>query len=442
MSAQPKVVRSSVVRFGLAGLGAVLVLGALTLVAISRISTNEALKAAEERARLAGHGIVEPALDGAIAEPPPESASGSEHAAARAALATLDDIVQTRVLSDRVIRVKVWSPAGKIVYSDEPQLIGAQFPPKADHAEAIREGGIRSELADVNGPENRFERTSGRLLEVYLPIRATNGTQLVYEQYEKYNSLTGNSRRLLRRLALPLGAGLSLLWLTQLPFAYSLARRVRHAEAEKVDLLEQVVTASERERERIAADLHDGVVQDLAGLTFELAAAANTATSPAQKALLEESAGIARTSMRRLRSSLVDLHPPTVHALGLADAIDSVAQLLRRDGIEVSVNVDVPGLDTETESLLYRNAQELLRNVREHSGATKASVKSKTSPTRVSLTVTDDGKGFSKSDLADRKRAGHLGLDLQTALVTRAGGTLTLTSSPGRGTTATVEVPR
>ncbi len=417
MARKHRLVDSSVTRFGLAGLGAVLVVGALTLVALSRISASEALRAAEERARLAGRGIVEPALDDAIAEPPSESASGSEHAATLAALT-------------RVVRVKVWSPSGRIVYSDEPQLVGQQFAPKADHAEAIADGEIHS------------ERDSGRLLEVYLPIRTANGTQLVYEQYEKYDSLTGNSRRLLRRLGLPLGAGLGLLWLTQLPLARSLAKRIRHAEAERVALLEQIVTASERERERIAADLHDGVVQDLAGLTFELSAAVNTATSKEQHDSLQRSADIARSSMRQLRSSLVDLHPPTAHALGLVEAIDTVAQLLRDEGIRVNIDIDVPELDTNTESLLYRNAQELLRNVRKHADATTVCVVSKTSPNRVRLIITDNGRGFSKSELSERKRAGHLGLDLQHTLITRAGGTLTLTSLPGHGTTATIEVPR
>lgn len=442
MSRQPKVVRSSVTRFGLAGLGAVLVLGALILVAVSRISTGEALKAAEERARLAGLGIVEPALSDAIAEPPPESASGSEHAAARAALEALDNLVQARVLSTRVVRVKVWSPTGKVVYSDEPKLIGQQFAPKLDHAEAIRDGGIRSEVADVSGPENRFERTSGKLLEVYLPVRTTNGTQLVYEQYEKYGSLTGSSRELLRRLAMPLGAGLALLWFLQLPLANSLARRVRHAEAERVSLLEQVVTASERERERIAADLHDGVVQDLAGLTFELSAATKTAVTAEHREVLERSAAIARKSMQRLRSSLVDLHPPTVHALGLSEAIEAVAETLRKDGISVDVDVNVPDLTTSTESLLYRNAQELLRNVKEHSAAKHVIVRSSASANHIRLVVNDDGHGFSDAQLATRKRAGHLGLDLQKALVTRAGGTLTISSAPGVGTVVTVEVPR
>ena len=420
-------------RFGLAGLGAVLAFGALTLVAVSRVSMSEALNAAEERARLAGYGIVEPALDPAIVDPSPRSA---------AALATLDDLVQTRVLSDRVVRVKVWNPSGKIVYSDEPRLVGRQFAPKADHAEALRLGGISSEPADIDGPENRFERASGRLLEVYLPVRMPDGRQLVYEQYETYNSVTGNSRRLLWRLAPPLGAGLSLLWLTQLPLARSLARRVRTAEAERATLLERAVTASERERERIAADLHDGVVQDLAGLTFELSASAASAGSVELRADFERSAAIARASMRRLRSSLLDLHPPTVHALGLADAIDTVAQQLRLDGIEVTVNVDVGELESGTESLLYRSAQELLRNVHEHARATHAEVTAEVARNGVRLVVEDDGQGFSAALSNDRLSAGHLGLELQRAMIVRAGGTLIVTSTPGAGTRATVEIPR
>ncbi len=420
-------------RFALAGLGAVLALAGLTLFAVSRISNTEALNTAKERARLAGYGIVEPTLDPAILTQSAKTAS---------AVAALDTLVQTRVLSERVVRVKIWNPQGKIVYSDEPRLVGQQFPPKRDHANVLRNGRVSAEQADVNGPENRFERSSGRLLEVYLPIRTSDGQQLVYEQYETYNSVTGNSQRLLWRLALPLGAGLALLWLTQLPLARSLAKRVGRAEGERAVLLEQAMTASERERERIAANLHDGVVQDLAGLTYELWAT-TAATPPGElRDSLERSAGIAQTSMRRLRSSLVDLHPPTVHALGLADAIDAVAQPLRRDGIDVEVAITLPVLDAEIESILYRSAQELLRNVHEHAHATRASVTSEVKAKSIGLKITDDGAGFSESTRAERSNAGHLGIELQRALVTRAGGTLTVTSAPGAGTIATVELPR
>ena len=128
--------------------------------------------------------------------------------------------------------------------------------------------------------------------------------------------------------------------------------------------------------------------------------------------------------------------------LGLNDAIDAAAQPLRRDGVEIDVTVDVPDMSAETESLLYRTANELLRNVHEHAHATAVSVSVDTELTTIRMVVTDNGAGFSASQHADRARSGHLGIELQRALLKRAGGTLQVTSIPGSGTTATVEMPR
>jgi two-component system, NarL family, sensor kinase len=432
---RPKLVGSAMTRFGLAGLLAVLVLGALTLVAVSRVSESEALDAAKERARLAGYGIVEPALNPILLDP-------SQSEARSSAQAELDNIVQSRVLSERVMRVKVWSPGGQVVYSDEPALIGAQFAPKPDHQEVLRTGAIEAEIADTDSPENRLELDSGRLLEVYLPMRLDDGRQVVYEQYELYDSVTSNSRRLLRRLALPLALGLGLLWLTQLPLAWSLARRVRVAETERAGLLERAVTASERERERIAADLHDGVVQDLAGLTFELAATTSNTPHGELRDDLERSTRIARAAMQRLRSSLVDIHPPTVATLGLRAAMAELVSPLERSGVAVTVALNAPDLSAETETLLFRSAQELVRNVEEHAQATAMSVTLTATPETVVLTVEDNGAGFTADQRADRQRAGHIGLDLQQAVLKRAGALLTIKSNPGLGTTARVEIPR
>ncbi len=434
MSRRPRPVVAATIRFGLAGLVAVLVLGALILFAVARISTDEALRSARDRARLAGHGIVEPALPEGLVD---------VRSAQDPRLSQLDELVQTRVMSERVVRVKIWTPDGRVVYSDEPRLIGQQYPAKEDHREVLVNGGISSEIASTASPENRFERGQ-HLLEVYLSLRTPEGGQVVYEQYEQYDSVVGNSRALLWRLAVPFGLGLGLLWLTQLPLARSLGRRVLAAEADRAELLDRAVTASEHERERIAADLHDGVVQDLAGLTFELAAIAPTVQDPAARTAIEGSADIARTAMRRLRTSLVDLHPADVQRVGLSRALDELAEPLRRDGAEVTVEVDPDAneLDAEHSSLVYRVAQECLRNVASHAAARHVSTVVALTPTTVRLLVRDDGRGFTDGQRAARRADGHLGLDLQAALVRRAGGTLTLESTPGAGTVAVMEVPR
>ncbi len=91
---------------------------------------------------------------------------------------------------------------------------------------------------------------------------------------------------------------------------------------------------------------------------------------------------------------------------------------------------------------MYRVAQELIRNVEEHANATKASVKGWMDASTAKLVVTDNGVGFDDNKRADRREEGHLGLELQTALAKRSGGTLLVESRPGYGTVATVEVPK
>jgi two-component system, NarL family, sensor kinase len=427
-------VTAAVTRFGLAGLLAVTALGALILFGVSRVSTQEALRSAQDRARLAGRGIVEPALLTALLKPETNDAINAR--------LVLDDLVLSRVLSERVLRVKLWTDDGRILYSDEARLVGKRFPPKEDHQDAIRTGLTHTEEASTKGPENEFERDSGRLLEVYMPVRTPDGTPLVYEQYERYDSVVGNANRLVRQLAIPLLLGLALLWLTQLPLARSLARRVRSAEAETVQLLEHAVTASSRERERIAADLHDGLVQDLAALTFELSAASANASPGPVRETFDRTAGIARTTMRTLRSTLIDLHPPAINALGLGTGISALVQPLRESGIDVDVDLELDGIEPDHSALLYRIAQELLRNVSEHARATAVAVTGSQTKQSIRLVVTDNGIGFSTTTRAEQRASGHLGLELQTALAKRLGGTLTIDSQPGLGTVATLEVRR
>jgi signal transduction histidine kinase len=185
------------------------------------------------------------------------------------------------------------------------------------------------------------------------------------------------------------------------------------------------------------------VVQDLAGLTYELAAAAGTlAPGPAQETV-ERSAAIARAAMRRLRSSLVDLHPEQVHAVGLGAALDELAEGLRRRGVPVSLSVDedVREADASAISLVYRVAQELLRNVAAHAAASRVDVDVTLAGGRLRLRVGDDGSGFAAATRDERRRDGHVGLDLQEALVRRAGGSLEVRTAPGMGTVVIVEVP-
>jgi two-component system, NarL family, sensor kinase len=216
-----------------------------------------------------------------------------------------------------------------------------------------------------------------------------------------------------------------------------MAQRISAELRTREELLQRAVDASEMERRRIAADLHDGTVQHLAGLSFALAgmaAKAQSAGDTEAATMLTDAAATSRTSVRELRTLLVDIYPPNLAGSGLAPAIaDLLAGL---DGIEVESDLaEPPDLDPRVRAALYRVARETIANVSKHSGATRVTVRLAREGTKVVLYVADDGQGFDPQV----RREGHLGLRLVEDLVESVGGQLTIDSEPGC-TSVTVEV--
>jgi signal transduction histidine kinase len=224
-----------------------------------------------------------------------------------------------------------------------------------------------------------------------------------------------------------------------------MARRLQRGHREREMLLVNAVDASSQERRRIAADLHDGVVQDLAGISYSLSAAADSAgpqTPPAVRSTLAEAAAGTRESMRRLRSLIVEIHPPNLLASGLEAALQDLVSPLPSRGIDVSLDVDEGlALDGETELLLYRAAGEAIRNVERHAGASSVSVRVAAEDGLARLEVVDDGAGFSEAERERSRADGHVGLSLLEELASRMEGTLDVRSEPGRGTSFALEVP-
>jgi signal transduction histidine kinase len=426
-------VASAVLQFALTGLLVLIVLLVGWLLLFRSVGESEALRDARQYTVLTGQGIVEPALGDGVVD-------GDE-----AALRRLDTVVQERVLGERVVRVKIWAADGRIVYSDEPRLIGSNYPLDDSKLEVLRTGGTRAERSDLDGPENRFERGQGSLYEVYLPIRAPDGTPLLFEAYQQGASVAATGRRIWLPFAALLLASLVLLWLVQVPLAWRLARRLRRSQLDREMLLVRAVEASVDERRRIAADLHDGVVQDLAGVSYSLSAAAgsNDPQMPSTtRSILREAASVTRDSMRRIRSLLVEIHPPNLRAAGLESALADLLAPLSRRGIETSLDAeDGLDLDDETEQLLFRAAGEAIRNAERHANASRLTVRVGRRDGSAFLEVADDGVGFTAAD-RDRSRAeGHVGLSLLEELAVRMGGKLEVRSTPGEGTSFLLEVP-
>jgi len=426
-------VRGAIIRFAVAGLVALAVLAVAGGLVLRQLSEDEAVDDARRLATLAGRGVVEPRFTDAALDGRP------------AALAALDRAVQERVLSEDVVRVKIWAPDGTIVYSDEPRLIGRRYPLGADELEALGAGVTDAELSDLAKPENAFERDEGSLLEVYLPIRTPQGRPALFELYQRQGAIDASGRRLLVAVAPVVLGSLLLLWLIQLPLAWSSARRLRDGLREREQLLEAALESSSVERRRVAADLHDGPVQSLAGLSYSLAAAAERApadTDPATVRALEEGADAAREGIRRLRAAVVEINPGRLHDEGLSAAVADLAGALRERG--VAVEIDVPAdlaVAPATEQLLYRAAGEALRNVADHADAKRVSLSVSTGDGRARLRVADDGRGFDPGTRARRREEGHLGLALVEDLAVHLGGSAEVRSSPGEGTVVELEVP-
>jgi two-component system NarL family sensor kinase len=200
---------------------------------------------------------------------------------------------------------------------------------------------------------------------------------------------------------------LILLAVAQLALVLLLGRRLARSERRHTRLLERLIQSSDAERRRVAAEVHDGVVQDLIGMSFGLAALA--ATTPDRTEPLSEMASCTRTAVASLRSLLGSIYP-----------------------IEVP-----PSPLTATEELLVlRVAREALRNVAAHAQATEVTIRLTERRGRLLLTIHDNGSGFEPS----AKKEGHIGLRLIDDVIRDAGGELTIESTPAEGTTLRVEL--
>jgi signal transduction histidine kinase len=218
---------------------------------------------------------------------------------------------------------------------------------------------------------------------------------------------------------------------------------VRRSQDERERLLRHAIDASDLERRRIAADLHDGSVQQLAGLSMSLAAKADelAVSDPAASEALGDAAARTRQGMRSLRSAVMGISPPDLRRAGLAAALADLTAPLVAEGLEAEVRVpDAMDLPPDVEALLFRASREGIRNVVSHAQARHVLVTVTTNDHRVLLEVRDDGVGFSSERLS-AERNGHLGLRLLGELVDDAGGTLDVTSAPDDGTVLRVEVP-
>lgn len=361
------------------------------------------------------------------------------------AVAAVDEAVLTGVLSSSVVRVKLWSRDGRVLYSDDPRQIGGAFTLDADQLALLRDGGAEVEVTALDRPENTLDRQGDELIEAYTRIRTPSGAPILFELYERFESVTAGARRLLGALAPPILAAVGLVLLVQVPLVGSLSRRLQRGYEEREALLAGSVAASSRERRRIASYLHDGPVQDMAGVAFglsPLAEAAAAAGDARTEETLRGSIRQLRQNVRDLRTLLVDLHPPNLAAQGLEAALADLVSPLEAQGVGVTVAVDgADRLDAEQRALVFRTAQEAIRNVIAYAEPSAVRVELTRKATAVRLRIADDGRGFGPETRPARATEGHMGLSLLEEIARQSGARLDVRSGIGAGTTVELEVP-
>jgi signal transduction histidine kinase len=431
------VVRKAVLRFLAWSLVALVIVGIATVAVSEHIARDEALRDAKLRGASMAHSVTAPLVDATVRAGDPD------------AVGRLATVVRNRMLDGSVNHVKIWSSDGQVIWSDDPSLTGRFYKLPPDAAPLFGTKQAVTDYSQLDRPEDELERQEGPLLEVFVGAYDADGVPVVVESHMSPDTMEADQQAIFAEL-LPLAIGSLLLFqLSIMPLSVSLARRVERSQRARADILRRALLSSELERRRLAQDLHDGVIQDLAGLSYMLPALLRSQEMSTNgngnghgngnAEASERVLSILQRDIASLRTLMTDIYPPDLSDGELADAVKELAH--RSGGPELEVHVEVPAglrLEPDTARLAYRIVREGLRNVVRHAGARTASVLVSPDGDDLLVRVTDDGQGFSS---VDQKEDGHLGVTLLADSVRDAGGHLDLRPGADSGTVLEARFP-
>ena len=231
-------------------------------------------------------------------------------------------------------------------------------------------------------------------------------------------------------------------------FAYRrhMARLHREA-AHQQAFAQQLISAQETERQRIATELHDGLGQEL--LIMRNRALLGTVASrnddhESAGEHLDEIAATAGDAINEVRQIAYNLRPYHLDRLGLRQAIEEMVARVRASS-SLEIDVDVAALEGAVASdaaiNCYRIVQECLSNIVRHAGATTASIRAAADGHEVRLAIADNGTGFDPQRAPAGARTGGLGMVGVAERARMLGGSHTVASRPGTGTTITIRFP-
>jgi PAS domain S-box-containing protein len=211
-------------------------------------------------------------------------------------------------------------------------------------------------------------------------------------------------------------------------------------------LASKVSNTAEHERQRIAGNIHNGLGQSLSLIRMKLdMLLANERSHGRTSISVKEVRDFVDQAISSVHSIIHELSPPILHTMGLESALEWLADKVREDtGLTVSFEVDgaPPPLDEDSKSLLYHAAGELIHNAVKHAGAGRVRVTLREKGDLAELVVEDDGAGFDPAQALNRiSDTGGFGLFNIGIRCEQAGGSISIDSSPGRGTRIVLTLP-
>jgi PAS domain S-box-containing protein len=224
------------------------------------------------------------------------------------------------------------------------------------------------------------------------------------------------------------------------------AERKLHRYQERLRTLASEMSLSEeRERRRIAADLHDRTVQNLALSRIKTGALRKSLSSEEGSTILTEIQALIDQTIRDTRSLVFELSPPVLYELGFEPAIEWLTeQMEARHGVTCVVLSDKrpKPLDKDLEVVLFQAVRELLANVGKHAKATRVKVELSRKEDSVHISVGDNGIGFDVNSIGGwGNELGGFGLFSVRERLLLLGGRLEISSAPGSGTKITLVAP-
>lgn len=345
-----------------------------------------------------------------------------------------DAFVRRQLVTADTARLTLYTADGTVVWALLPERVGDRDSLPAEALDVLENGVPSAQHTDPHG-------TGNEAVEVLALVDGPNGERMLWEADLPREDVARRADQLVVTVTIIELVGLGVLLTVQGVLGRSIVRRHDRERAYRRWLTQRASEVALVERRQIAADLHDGVVQDLTGLALDLEAPVGRpeGLSSEERRDRSEFAARLRSATAQLRGQAAELYPPAAADIDVEESLQRMLDRLpatMRGELDVDPDAVVAPV---YRWLVFRVAQEALRNAVQHSRASAIRVRLRPSSTGTILTVEDDGVGFSPA--ADPVVPGHMGLSLMSDMAKGAGAILAIRSAPGEGTAVRLETP-